>query len=219
MAEKVVLTTPLQKVILIVSACSFVFLSALTASLPLNQPGRQETESTTQNGTENLNTGDTAWVMMATIFGFMSGPVVSYLYGKLRSCKQHPYSTVNPTHHSSKYIRERGTPDSAGLIDHFRVHHNTVDHHDVSTSVAQDSPICTLMLSFLGCSFSLVYGESANGSGFLGFPVTYYMFRDVGAAPNPALAPTIPVSLYSMFELSFALITPSIVIAELIGTL
>ena len=81
MTEKKILTTPLQKVILIVSAGSFVFVSALTASLPLNQPGRQETESTTQVGAENLNSGDTAWVIIATVFGFMTGPAVSYLYG------------------------------------------------------------------------------------------------------------------------------------------
>jgi ammonia channel protein AmtB len=65
--------------------------------------------------------------------------------------------------------------------------------------------------------FSLIYGESANHDHLLGFPVTYYMFRDVGAAPNAALAPTIPVSVYSMFELSFALVGPAIITAELSG--
>jgi Amt family ammonium transporter len=71
----------------------------------------------------------------------------------------------------------------------------------------------------LSCTFrfSLIYGESANHDHLLGFPVTYYMFRDVGAAPNAALAPTIPVSVYSMFELSFALVGPAIITAELSG--
>lgn len=81
MVESKFRTTPFQKVILIVSAIAFVALAAITASIPLNQPGRQETESTTQKGTENLNAGDTAWVIMATVFGFVSGPAVSYLYG------------------------------------------------------------------------------------------------------------------------------------------
>jgi ammonia channel protein AmtB len=76
-------------------------------------------------------------------------------------------------------------------------------------------------LTFLAMSctfrFSLIYGESANHDHLLGFPVTYYMFRDVGAAPNAALAPTIPVSVYSMFELSFALVGPAIITAELSG--
>lgn len=51
----------------------------------------------------------------------------------------------------------------------------------------------------------------------LGFPVTYYMFRDAGPAPSPELAPTVPVSVYAMFELAFALIPPSIIIAEISG--
>jgi ammonia channel protein AmtB len=65
--------------------------------------------------------------------------------------------------------------------------------------------------------FSLIYGESANHDHLLGFPITYYMFRDVGAAPNAALAPTIPVSVYSMFELSFSVVGPAIITAELSG--
>lgn len=51
----------------------------------------------------------------------------------------------------------------------------------------------------------------------LGFPATYYMFRDVGARPAAELAPTIPCSIYAVFELSFALITPTIVAADIIG--
>ena len=36
--------------------------------------------------------------------------------------------------------------------------------------------------------------------GIWGDPATYYFFNHVGAAPNPILAPTIPVSIYSMFQ-------------------
>jgi len=63
----------------------------------------------------------------------------------------------------------------------------------------------------------LIYGEDANGQKMLGFPATYYMFRDVGARPATELAPTIPCSIYAVFELSFALIAPTIVAADIIG--
>lgn len=43
------------------------------------------------------------------------------------------------------------------------------------------------------------------------------MFRDVGARPAAELAPTIPCSIYAVFELSFALLTPTIVAADIIG--
>lgn len=43
------------------------------------------------------------------------------------------------------------------------------------------------------------------------------MFRDVGAAPADFLAPTIPCSIYAVFELTFALLTPTIVAADIIG--
>jgi hypothetical protein len=43
------------------------------------------------------------------------------------------------------------------------------------------------------------------------------MFRDVGAAPAEALAPTVPCSVYAVFELGFALTAPAIITAELIG--
>lgn len=43
------------------------------------------------------------------------------------------------------------------------------------------------------------------------------MFRDVGAAPVDYLAPTIPCSIYAVFELTFALLTPTIIAADIIG--
>ena len=43
------------------------------------------------------------------------------------------------------------------------------------------------------------------------------MFRDVGARPAAQLAPTVPCSIYAIFELCFALLTPTIVAADIIG--
>eukprot|EP00607_Mallomonas_marina_P009516 CAMPEP_0182419648 /NCGR_PEP_ID=MMETSP1167-20130531/4057_1 /TAXON_ID=2988 /ORGANISM="Mallomonas Sp, Strain CCMP3275" /LENGTH=499 /DNA_ID=CAMNT_0024594679 /DNA_START=52 /DNA_END=1551 /DNA_ORIENTATION=- len=59
--------------------------------------------------------------------------------------------------------------------------------------------------------FSLAFGDDANGSGILGDPKTFGMFKDVGADPDPNLAGTIPLVIFAMFQLMFALITPVLV--------
>jgi Amt family ammonium transporter len=75
------------------------------------------------------------------------------------------------------------------------------------------------MISFLWIiiSFSLVYAKDANGDGIMGFPKYYYMFAHTVNFPDLSLAPTIPVSIFAVFELSFALLTPTIVAAAVIG--
>lgn len=75
------------------------------------------------------------------------------------------------------------------------------------------------MITFLWIiiSFSLVYAKDANGDGILGFPKYYYMFAHTVNFPDVSLAPTIPLSIYAVFELSFALLTPTIVAAAVIG--
>jgi Amt family ammonium transporter len=37
------------------------------------------------------------------------------------------------------------------------------------------------------------------------------MFRNVGEAPHPALSPTIPLALFALFQLKFAIITPALI--------
>jgi hypothetical protein len=44
-------------------------------------------------------------------------------------------------------------------------------------------------------SFSLCFGKSA--SGFIGSPATYFLFRDVGGAPNDVYMPKVPFLLYA----------------------
>ena len=76
-------TTPLQKLILVASALTFVAISCITAAIPLNLPRHQESKGTAESGTENINSGDTAWLLISTIFGFLVGPLTAYLYGTL----------------------------------------------------------------------------------------------------------------------------------------
>lgn len=66
-------------------------------------------------------------------------------------------------------------------------------------------------------TFSLCYGTDARGNRILGYPQSYYMFHNVGAAPSDTLAPTIPFSIFAMFELSFAILTPTLIGLSLLG--
>jgi Amt family ammonium transporter len=58
--------------------------------------------------------------------------------------------------------------------------------------------------------FSLAFGETMGG--FIGNPSTFLFFKDVASGEPWSLAPTIPKSLFSMFQLMFAIITPGLVV-------
>ena len=57
--------------------------------------------------------------------------------------------------------------------------------------------------------FSLSFGDDIGG--VIGNPLTFLMFRGVGAQTHPLLAPTIPLALYALFQMKFAIITPSLI--------
>jgi ammonium transporter, Amt family len=57
--------------------------------------------------------------------------------------------------------------------------------------------------------FSLAFGESLGG--VVGNPFTYLLFRGVSEAPDARLSPTIPLLLFALFQLKFAIITPALV--------
>jgi ammonium transporter, Amt family len=58
--------------------------------------------------------------------------------------------------------------------------------------------------------FSLCFGESLGG--VIGDPRTFFFFKDVASGAPWSLAPTIPLLLFSMFQLMFAIITPGLVV-------
>lgn len=60
------------------------------------------------------------------------------------------------------------------------------------------------------CGFSLAFGESLNG--FIGNPTTYAFYKNVASGPAWPAANTIPLSLFSLFQLMFAVITPGLVV-------
>lgn len=58
--------------------------------------------------------------------------------------------------------------------------------------------------------FSLCFGDSIGG--FIGNPFTYIFFKGVGSGAPWSLAPTIPLLLFALFQMMFAIITPSLVV-------
>lgn len=57
--------------------------------------------------------------------------------------------------------------------------------------------------------FSLSFGESIGG--FIGNPLTYFGFQNVGIDPNALFSTTIPFALFALFQMKFAVITPALV--------
>jgi ammonium transporter, Amt family len=61
--------------------------------------------------------------------------------------------------------------------------------------------------------YSLCFGDSIHG--FVGNPLTHLFYKGVGSGKPWSLAPTIPKSLFSMFQLMFAIITPGLVVGAI----
>lgn len=67
--------------------------------------------------------------------------------------------------------------------------------------------------------FSIAFGDSIGGeaTGIFGNPFTYFLFRGVNGHTNPDLSPTIPLALFAMFQLKFAIITPALITGSFAG--
>ncbi len=65
------------------------------------------------------------------------------------------------------------------------------------------------------CGFSLAFGEDVGGLGLIGNPSTYFFFNNVGGQATDYLSDklglTIPLALYALFQMKFAIITPSLI--------
>jgi Amt family ammonium transporter len=79
----------------------------------------------------------------------------------------------------------------------------------ISTMLQSFVALGVISLLWVAFGFSLAFGHSLYG--LIGNPFTYMMFRGVGVATDAALAPTIPLLLFAMFQLKFAVITPALV--------
>lgn len=85
-----------------------------------------------------------------------------------------------------------------------------VNRKNVISTMLQ-SFICMAMVSVIWVvfGFSLAFGESVGG--FFGNPATFFMMRNVIDGAPWELAPSIPLVLFAMFQLKFAIITPALI--------
>ena len=79
----------------------------------------------------------------------------------------------------------------------------------VSTILQSFIAMGVISITWVVIGFSLAFGDSINiagpGTGIIGNPFTYFMFRNVGSATNPALAQQSPC--FCSFQMKFAIIT------------
>jgi ammonium transporter, Amt family len=85
-----------------------------------------------------------------------------------------------------------------------------VGHRNVISTMLQ-SFVCMGIVSLLWVivGFSLCFGDSLGG--IIGDPRTFFMFRNVTGATHPDLSPTIPLMLFALFQMKFAIITPALI--------
>ncbi len=79
----------------------------------------------------------------------------------------------------------------------------------VSTMLQSFVAMGVISILWVVVGFSLAFGDSIHG--VIGNPLTYFMFTGVGEATHPGLAPTIPLVLFALFQLKFAIITPALI--------
>ena len=120
----------------------------------------------------NINSADTAFIIVATALVFLMTPGLAFFYGGM-------------------------------------VHRKNV----ISTMIKSVVAAGVVSVLWITVGYSLCFGESIGG--FIGNPFTHLFFKGVttGAAAlqgGPTL--TIPLLLFAMFQLMFAIITPGLVV-------
>jgi Amt family ammonium transporter len=79
----------------------------------------------------------------------------------------------------------------------------------VSTMLQSLVALGIISLLWVAVGFSLAFGDDIGG--LIGNPLTFLMFDGVGDATHPKLAATIPLLVFAMFQLKFAIITPALI--------
>jgi Amt family ammonium transporter len=80
----------------------------------------------------------------------------------------------------------------------------------ISTMIKSTVAAGVVGILWVVCGFSLAFGESING--FIGNPTTFAFYQGVKSGAAWPLANTIPLTLFSLFQLMFAIITPGLVV-------
>ena len=80
----------------------------------------------------------------------------------------------------------------------------------ISTMIKSFVATGIVSVLWITVGFSLAFGDSIGG--FIGNPFTHLFFKGVSSGAPWSLAPTIPFVLFALFQLMFAIITPSLVV-------
>ncbi|MEY3946456.1 MAG: hypothetical protein RJB03_1162 [Bacteroidota bacterium] len=83
----------------------------------------------------------------------------------------------------------------------------------ISTMIKSTVAAGVVSVIWITFGYSLSFGDSIGG--FIGNPLTHFFFKDVNNTGPWSLAPTIPKTLFSLFQLMFAIITPGLVVGAL----
>lgn len=86
------------------------------------------------------------------------------------------------------------------------VHRKNVISTMIKSVVA--AGVVSILWVFVG--YSLCFGESIGG--FIGNPSTHLFFKGINSGAPWSLAPSIPLALFALFQLMFAIITPGLVV-------
>ncbi|MFC0877912.1 ammonium transporter [Saccharicrinis sp. FJH2] len=91
--------------------------------------------------------------------------------------------------------------------------------HIISTMLQSFIAMGIVSVIWVIFGFSLAFGDSIGWEGFglFGNPATFFMFRNVGGNPDGVLTTTIPLALFAMFQLKFAIITPALITGSFAG--
>lgn len=89
----------------------------------------------------------------------------------------------------------------------------------ISTMLQSFIAMGVVSVLWIFAGFSIAFGESvgSEGYGLFGNPLTFFMFSGVGLGTHPDLSPTIPLALFAMFQLKFAIITPALITGSFAG--
>jgi Amt family ammonium transporter len=79
----------------------------------------------------------------------------------------------------------------------------------ISTMLQSFVAMGVISVLWVTVGFSLAFGDSIGG--VIGNPATYFMFNGVNGSTHPALSPTIPLVLFALFQMKFAIITPALI--------
>ena len=80
----------------------------------------------------------------------------------------------------------------------------------ISTMIKSVVAAGVVSILWITIGFSLAFGNTIGG--LIGNPTTFLFFNNVNSGAPWSLAPTIPLTLFALFQLMFAIITPGLVV-------